>query len=408
MRAAVVVSIVAAFVTVACGPIDGHCSPGASCGGPPSYDLVLTEADSGKAGISMGGGVAFLLDSGHNRLVTTPALKATTLDDPTNQFPGKHAFSLPAYQFGVFDVVATGSDSTPFTFHLVIGRSLPFPYTYGTVLHRGDLVVQEYSPSDQPPPLRSPTFDHLLDAMSVGMEGRLLNNQAAMPRRAYRAAQFGAQLLSTRNHGYFYRVVVADTPPIFHNFVDTANQYPGGQIPYPLYLGAGDRFAVIVTGDAQQFPWTSKPADAVVRLPDADIGPQAPGVTLVPFRLLVEGKVTLEVRTRSKTISVPIASGFGTCLPDDFPRFPLAITTGFSGQGQCEVDMTTSDPVAQVLSFYSLRLNEGDWHATSAGGSALKFARRSNSATAGTLEIDGGGIHIRMNREVPTPSPIIG
>jgi hypothetical protein len=239
------------------------------------------------------------------------------------------------------------------------------------------------------------------------MEGRLLSNQPAMPRRAYRAAQFGAQLLTTKSHGYFYRVVVADAPPMFHDFVDTANTYPGGQIPYPLALGAGDRFAVIVTGDAQQVAWTSKPADAVMRLPDADIGPQAPGVTLVPFRLLVEGKVTLEVRARSKTIAVPIASGLGTCLPDDFPRYPLAITTGVSYQGQCEVDMATRDPVAQVLSFYSDRLNEGDWQATSASGSALNFTRRSNSATTGTLEIDGGAIRIRMTRETPTPSPII-
>jgi hypothetical protein len=153
--------------------------------------------------------------------------------------------------------------------------------------------------------------------------------------------------------------------------------------------------------------WTSKPVDAVVRLPDADIGPQAPGVTLVPFRLLVEGKVTLEVRTRSKTIPVSIASGLGTCLPDDFPMYPLAVTTGVSYQGQCEVDLVTTDPVAQVLSFYNLRLNEGDWQASSAGGSALHFARRSNSTTTGTLQIGGGAIHIRMTRETPTPSPII-
>jgi hypothetical protein len=37
----------------------------------------------------------------------------------------------------------------------------------------------------------------------------------------------------------------------------------------------------------------------------------------------------------------------------------------------------------------------------------LKFTRRSNRATAGTLEVSGGAIHIRMNLEVPTPSQII-
>jgi hypothetical protein len=97
MRAAFVAAmILASVLTVACGPVVEHCSAaGAMCAAPPSYDLVLTEADSGKAGISMGGGVAFLLDGGHSRLVTTPALAVTTLDDPYKQFPGKHAFSLP-------------------------------------------------------------------------------------------------------------------------------------------------------------------------------------------------------------------------------------------------------------------------------------------------------------------------
>jgi len=69
--------------------------------------------------------------------------------------------------------------------------------------------------------------------------------------------------------------------------------------------------------------------------------------------------------------------------------------------------MASTDPASKVLSFYSLRLNEGDWHATSAGGSVLKFTRRSNSTTAGTLEVSGGAIYVRMNLEVSTPSPII-
>ena len=123
---------------------------------------------------------------------------------------------------------------------------------------------------------------------------------------------------------------------------------------------------------------------------------------------MVEGNLTFRIRSGGWGVLVSIQSGLMTCLPDDFPRYPLAMTTSALYQGPCNIDMATTDPVSQVLSFYSLRLSEGDWHETSAGGSALNFTRRSNSATAGTLEIGGGAIHIRMNREVPTPSPIVG
>ena len=351
----------------------------------------------------MGNGVAFLLDGGHNRLVTTPALKVTTLDDPLKQFPGKHAFSLPDYQFGVFDVVATGSDSTPFTFHLVIGLNVPITTTPMTVVHRGDLIVQEPRQGvvERLPRLQAPTFELVQSAVTVGAKGRLLDNQPVVARQAYRAAELGAQVVGTGVG--LHRVVVVDTPPAFREFVDIRGQAQDLMV----YQQEGGRFAVVVMGDSRQVTWSADPADAVIRLPDAEVGTQPPGATLVPFRVTIDGALTFRIRSGGWGVLVRIQSGEKTCLPDDFPRYPLAVTTGFSYQGQCEVDMATSDPAAQVLSFYSLRLTEGDWQATSVGASALHFVRRSNSATAGTLEIGGGAIHIRMSRETLTPSPII-
>lgn len=395
-------SIVASVLTIACGGGE-HCpQPGAACGTKPQYDLVLTEADSGKAGVSMGGGVAFLLDGRRDRLVTSPALGVKTIDDPYNQFPGKHAFALPTYQDGVFDVVATGTGIAPFTFHVVIGRLMPVGSTQVTLLHRGDLVVEQYQsslgPNDQPSALRGPAFDLVQDAVTVGAEGRILGNQPAMTRRAYRAAQFGAQLVTTGTTGYPYRVVVADTPPSFRDFVDG-----GAQVPDAVLIDAGHRFAVVFTGDGQQISWTAQPADAVVRLPDADIGPQPPGATLVPFRVMVEGKVSLQIRTTSRTITVSIQSGLPTCLPDDFPRYLLAQTTGISNIGSCRVDMASTDSLTQVLAFYRLRLTDGDWRVVSVGGSTIMFSRRSNPTIGGTLKVDSGGIHVRMNSETPIP-----
>jgi hypothetical protein len=405
MRAAfVAASIVASVLTVACGPIVEHCSAaGAMCAAPPSYDLVLIEADSGKAGVSMGRGVAFLLDGSRNRLVTTPALTVKTLDDPYNQFPGKHAFSLPGYPFGVFDVVATGSNATPFTFHLVIGLEVPLTATPMTVVRRGDLIVQEYGQvsADPLPRLRSPTFDLVQDAVTVGTQGSLLSNRPALARQAYRAAQVGTQVVTTKPacYGTVHQVVVTDAPPTFVGFV-----YGGDPVVQDLYsVRVGSRFAVVVIGDAQRVYWTAQPADAVVRLLDEEVGPQPPGATMIPFRVMAEGKVTLRVRVKSRTIAVSIQSGVETCLPDDFPRYPLAETTSVWFQGPCRVDMATSDSPAQVLGFYSLQLNEGDWQAASAGGMAIAFTRRSVRTTGGTLEIGGAAIHIRIH-ELPTPS----
>jgi hypothetical protein len=220
-----------------------------------------------------------------------------------------------------------------------------------------------------------------------------------MPRRAYRAAQLGAQLLSTKQNGYLYRVVVADTPPAFHDFVDGI-----GPAEYPLVVAAGDRFAFVVSGDAQAVSWTSKPDDAVVRLPDADVGPQPPGATLVPFRDMAEGPATLWVRTGARTFAVSIQTGLMTCLPDDFPRYPLAMTTSVLFAGPCRVDMATTDSPSLVFAFYTSRLAEGDWQVVSTGDFTVTFSRRSNPAIGGTMEAGNAVLHILLNGELPTPS----
>jgi hypothetical protein len=119
---------------------------------------------------------------------------------------------------------------------------------------------------------------------------------------------------------------------------------------------------------------------------------------------MVERNATLHVRARSRTITVSIESGMGTCLPDDFPLYPAARTTSVFNH-PCRVDMGTTDSPAQVIAFYSLRLDEGDWHLASARDSAFIFSRRSNPTIGGTLEVDSAAIHIRFNREFPTPTP---
>jgi hypothetical protein len=396
---------VSALAVACCGR--GPClEASAGCGpqlyqAPPAlYDLVLTEADSGRVGVSVGRGVAFLLDGRRDSLITSPAIAVNRIDDPQKQFPGKHAFALPADQYGVFDVTATGADLAPFTFHVVIGRILPISWPHVTVLHRGDLVVQELL--DKPPPLRSPTFNLVQDAVAIGTAGQLLAGSPTSPRRAYRAAQLGAQLVSTGITLTTYRVVVANTPPAYEAFVDAASY-----LREAVVKGPGSRLAVVFMGDGQQVAWRARPADALIRLPAAEVGPQPPGATLVPFKVMVDGNVILEVRVGSQTITVAVYSGVPTCLPDDFPRYPMAVTGAVSGSlsEPCDVYMTSTDPSPKVLAFYRVVLMAGDWRIYSASGPAISFYRYSYVGIGGTLWAGQGSIHIQLTRESPTPRP---
>jgi hypothetical protein len=400
VRPSLVTALVAASVlTVSC--VGNGCLDCAQFRKPEPvlYDLVLTEADSGKSGVSIGQGVAFLLDDRRDRLVTSPELAVKSIDDPDKSFTGKHAFSLAPGRYGVFDVIATGTDLPPFTFHLVIGLLLPIRWPHVTVLHRGDLVVQELS--SEPPPLRSPTFNLVQDAVAIGTAGQLLAGPSTFKRRAYRAVQLGAQLVDTGITVSTYRVVVADTPASFDEFVDAASY-----LRIATVKGPETRFAVVFMGDAQRVIWRSRPADALIRLPAAEIGPQPPGATLVPFKVMVDGNVILEARVGSQTISVSVYSGVATCLPDDFPRYPLARTGSVSGSfdGPCDVYMTSNDPSPKVLAFYHVVLRVGDWRIYSSSGPSISFYRNSNGIS-GTLWAGEGSIHIQLTRESPTPRP---
>ena len=379
-------AFVVSFLTFACGEPCGN--SGATCKAAPFYDLVLTEADSGKAGITLGGGVAFLLDGRRDGLVTSPVVAVHPIDDSLKQFPGMHAFAIYGGLTGVFDVTATGSGLAPFTFHLVAGALLQSGFA---VVKPGALVVQEYPVAAQPADLRSPTFELVQDAVAIGFKGGLLSHTPAPTRRAYRAAQPGAQLDSTYTSTYRYRVLVTDAPSDFM-FVDAEVE-----VPVALETGSGTRFAVVLAGDGRTVSWKALPDYAVVRLPDADVGPQPPGATLVPFRAMVWGKTALELHTGSRTITLSLGAYSRTCLPDDFPSYPLAQLVTISYSGLCHEDMSSSDPPAQVLAFYRVHLNEGGWRVVSERGAEINY-ERTDYPVDGTVSVDNAGIHIQMNR----------
>jgi hypothetical protein len=369
-----------------------HCgAPGVACVGPASYDLVVTEADLGKVGISTGTRIAFLLDGSRDHLTTSPPLAVSKLSDPYGQFPGHHAFAIETSMMGIVDVTATGKQRAPFKFHLIVGTGM-----HGlTVVHLGDLVIQEYEAGvPAPSPLSMPTFELVQDSVATGTRGRLLGAQPSPIRRAYRARALGAQ----RVQGGLYaeRVVVADTPPsLFFNFVDAAKEFPNSG-DSTVSFGVGSRIAIVFMSDQVRVSWTANPSYAVIRLPDADVGPQPPGATLVPFRIMTEGRASLQVRTADATIAVPIDSGGAICLGDDFPRYPLAQTTSENRQ-PCQVAMVSKDSQSQIVAFYRSRLSEGDWRVVSVKGSSITFSRRSNPAVGGTVDVRPDGIHIQIH-----------
>ena len=392
----------AAALGVASGLLMAGCggeqcrAPGVACAGPASYDLVVTEADSEKVGISTGTRIAFLLDGSRDQLTTSPPVGVSKLSDPYGQFPGQHAFAIQTSMVGIVDVTATGKQRAPFKFHLIVGTRL-----HGlTVVHPGDLVIQERDAGDPAPaPLSMPTFELVQDSVAIGTRGRLLGAQPSPIRRAYRARALGAQ----RVH-YADRVVVADPPPsLLFRFVEGEKEYPSPQSPFvaaagdAVTFGVGSRIAVVFMGDRVQVTSSATPSDVVIRLPDADVGPQPPGATLVPFRIMTEGRASLQLRTAATTSTLAIESGGAICLADDFPRYPLAQTVSENRQ-PCQVDMVSRDSQSQIVAFYRTRLSEGDWRVMSVKSWSITFSRRSNPAIGGTLDAQsGGGIHVQMH-----------
>jgi hypothetical protein len=232
-----------ASLIAGCGGVEQCGAPGVACAAPANYDLVVTEADSGKAGISVGHEIAFLLDGSRDRLTTSPPEPASMLSDPYGQFPGHHAFVIQTSNEGVFDVTATSKQRAPFKFHLIVGTML----SRLTVVHPGDLVIEELDARDPAPAsLSMPTFELVQDSVATGTRGQLLRAQPSPIRRAYRALALGAQRLQVGL--YADRVVVANPPPSpFFWFVDGENPYPNSGDT--VTSGVGSRIAVVFMGE---------------------------------------------------------------------------------------------------------------------------------------------------------------
>jgi hypothetical protein len=199
LNAAVLVVCTLGLVAVA--SCQGERCPAANCALPPRFDLVVTESDSGGAGISTGdfSGVAFVLDSRRNKLVTTPPLALTRDRDPYKQFPGRSLFIFYPAELrngrwvgltGAYDVTATGGGKAPFTFHLVVGLLLPYKDQSPVAVNPGDVVVQEWNEAcgdPTPPALAAPAFELVQGESSVTRTLVPASLQFTFKRRAYRA-----------------------------------------------------------------------------------------------------------------------------------------------------------------------------------------------------------------------------
>jgi hypothetical protein len=182
------VSTLGVFAAAACTQ---HCPEAGACAMPPRFDLVVTEADSGGAGISTGdfSGVAFVLDRRRDRLATTPSLAVIQSGDSYRQFPGTSLFIFSPKTSGVFDLTATGGGMAPFTVRLVVGVVLPSPAYSSVAVNPGDVVVQEWNEAcgDPPPPaLAAPAFELVQGEFSVTRTLVPASLQFTFKRRAYR------------------------------------------------------------------------------------------------------------------------------------------------------------------------------------------------------------------------------
>ena len=96
-------------------------------------------------------------------------------------------------------------------------------------------------------------------------------------------------------------------------------------------------------------------------------------------------------------------SGF----PSDFPVYPHArLTTATqvaaNGQTTWGLQWETLDTVNSVQSFYTSKLNQGDWtvayNGSASGGFSVIISRKSNSKDAGilTVDLESGVTHISL------------
>jgi hypothetical protein len=101
--------------------------------------------------------------------------------------------------------------------------------------------------------------------------------------------------------------------------------------------------------------------------------------------------------------AVAMPNGF----PSDFPvysgaRLTRANQVTANGQTTWGMEWETLDNLTAVQSFYTSKLNQGDWtlsyNSSDFGGYSAIFARKSNSKDAGllTLEVESTVTHIRL------------
>jgi hypothetical protein len=89
----------------------------------------------------------------------------------------------------------------------------------------------------------------------------------------------------------------------------------------------------------------------------------------------------------------------GNCLPNDFPRYAAATTTGvrvFQGATRtCDMVFDSPDSAGRVMTFYASTLDVGDWRiaATSLANGTITFERRRSSRTHGQVQVIGRGVH---------------
>lgn len=124
--------------------------------------------------------------------------------------------------------------------------------------------------------------------------------------------------------------------------------------------------------------------------------------------LLVIGLVAAGIGVYSLARNIQ-SSGFGlNCLPSDFPSYPGAtVTTAQVNYGAgvapgdsrvCQVKLESTDDVATVTTFYTARLNSGDWKVTAVISSVgqIQFHRVSRDQTVGLVQLLGRGQHTEI------------
>jgi hypothetical protein len=101
--------------------------------------------------------------------------------------------------------------------------------------------------------------------------------------------------------------------------------------------------------------------------------------------------------------AVSMPSGF----PSDFPVYPhsrLTTATQVAANGQITwgLQWETLDSADSVQSFYTTKLNQGDWtvayNGSASGGFSVIVSRKSNSKDAGilTVDVESGVTHISL------------